>query len=121
MLGRPIDFVEFRRFTMDWLELRLDDDALLTLQILIASNPQKPPTIKGTGGLRKLRFAPPSWRTGKRGAVRICYVFFAEFSICYLLRAYGKNEKDDLSDEQKKSIRKVIKRIEVELSEQRER
>lgn len=111
-----LDFVETRRFTADWDDVALDDDAFTALQIGIMSNPRGGAPIEGTGGLRKLRFAPRKWHTGKRGALRVCYAYLEDYALVFLIRAYGKNEKDDLTGEEKKAIRRLLERINQELS-----
>jgi hypothetical protein len=111
-----LDFIETRRFTADWEDLGLNDDDFTALQIGIISSPKEGAVMKGTGGLRKLRFAPAQWNTGKSGAVRICYAYFEEYSLVFLVRAYGKNEKDDLADEEKRGIRQFLERIGKELA-----
>jgi hypothetical protein len=77
-------FIETTEFTKSWEKLGLDDeDDLLALQLSIMAAPRRSPIIKGTGGLRKLRFAPAAWKVGARGAVRVCYVYFEEYeSFC---------------------------------------
>jgi hypothetical protein len=112
-----LDFVELGGFTDDWHRLRLNDDDLNVLQMTIMSNPGRAPVMKGTGGLRKLRFAPPRWRAGKSGAIRVCYVLFQEFSFVLLVTAFAKKHKDDLLPKDRKAIRKLIARIKQELSE----
>jgi hypothetical protein len=62
--------------------------------------------MAGTGGVRQLRFAPPSWNTGKRGATRVCYVVFAAIETAYLLTLFAKNEKSNLSAEEKSMYKK---------------
>jgi hypothetical protein len=109
------DSIELDGFSDDWSALRLDDDALVALQLTILANPRGGPPVRGTGGLRKLRFAPPTWRTGKRGAVRVCYVYFAEVSVVLLVTAYGKNVQEDLSEVEKRAYKKVIERIRKDL------
>jgi hypothetical protein len=104
-----LHFVEMPEFTKAWEEMGLDDeDDLLALQLLIMAAPKKPPVIRGTGGLRKMRFAPPRWDTGKSGAARVCYVHFEEVGIVLLVLAYQKNERDDISERGKKVIRQLI-------------
>lgn len=111
-----LHFIELRQFTEGWDELGLDDEAdLAALQIAIMVGPKKHPVIPGTGGLRKMRFAPDHWNTGKRGAARVCYVYFQEYGIVLLVVAYGKNEKDDLTAAEKKTIAKLIIEVEKEL------
>jgi hypothetical protein len=67
--------------------------------------------IPGTGGLRKLRFAPPSWHTGKRGATRVIYALIVPGEAVYLFTLYGKNEQSDLRPDEKKIFRQVLERL----------
>ena len=112
-----LHFVELDGFRDDWESLGLDaEDDLLALQISIMSDPEGGPHIRGTGGLRKFRFAPPRWETGKSGAVRVCYVYFKSYWTVLLVTAYGKNEKEDISDSDKEGIRHYIAQCEKWLS-----
>ena len=52
--------------------------------------------------MRKLRFALPN--KGKRGSSRIIYIDFCFAETIYLIFAYPKSEKDDLSEAEKNSI-----------------
>jgi hypothetical protein len=109
-------FVHLKPFERGWKDLGLDDDDLAALQTLIMVNPRGCPIVQGTGGLRKIRFAPGRWKTGKSGAARIGYVFLEEYGTVLLVIAYGKKDKDDLSGDEKKSIHALIQRIEREFS-----
>ncbi len=111
-----LQFIEMHGFSDDWKDLDLDSDDLLALQVAIMSGPTRPPVVQGTGGLRKIRFAPPRWNVGKSGATRICYVFFEAWGIVLLVIAYPKNEKDSLTVDEKQAIRDLIARQEVEFS-----
>jgi hypothetical protein len=82
-------------------------------------SPKTPPVIPGTGGLRKLRFAPAKWGTGKSGAARVCYVYFEEYGIVLLVYVYDKRQQDNLSDTEKKVIRDYIRREKRELDRRR--
>jgi hypothetical protein len=107
-----VHFVELDEFRDDWRRLGLDVERdLWALQVLIMSDPDGPPVIRGTGGLRKIRFAPERWNVGKSGAVRVCYVYFPEHWTVLLVMAYGKNEKDDLSRDEKEGIRTYIDQV----------
>jgi hypothetical protein len=111
-----LHFIELREFTRGWDDLGLDDeDDLTALQIMIMIGPKNHPVIRGTGGLRKIRFAPDDWNKGKSGSVRVCYVYFQDYGIVLLVVAYGKGEKDDLSAADKRAISKLISGIEKEL------
>lgn len=67
--------------------------------------------IRGTGGLRKLRFAPPSRHAGKRGGSRVIYAFILAGEVAYLFTVYNKNERADLSAEENEVFRGVLQRL----------
>jgi hypothetical protein len=106
---RLLHFIELDEFREDWDELGLDvENDLWDLQNEIMRAPDGPPVIQGTGGLRKMRFAPTRWRLGKSGAVRVCYVYFKAYGITLLVMAYGKNRKDNLRAAEKRDIARYI-------------
>ena len=105
-----LTFIELRGFRDDWKRLGLNDDDLSVLQFAIMAAPRDAPVVPVTDGLRKLRFAPARWGKGKRGAARVCYVYLEEFGIVLLVVAYAKNEQDDLSPDEKRIIRDMIRR-----------
>jgi hypothetical protein len=70
-----VTFIEADGFGDDWKQLGLHDKDLWIAQAMIGANPKGPPVIPGTGGLRKLKFAPSS-KTGHREWFRICYAYF---------------------------------------------
>lgn len=109
-------FVHLKPFERGWKNLGLNDDDLAALEILIMVNPRGCPIVQGTGGLRKIRFAPGRWKRGKSGAARIGYVYLEEYGTVLLVIAYGKGDQDDLSPDEKKTIHGLIQRIEKEFS-----
>ncbi len=109
-----LHFVELDEFSDDWHDLKLNDDEdMWALQILIMCNAAGASVIKGTGGLRKLRFAPERWKVGKSGAVRVCYAYYPEYWTVLLMMAYGKNEKDSLTSEEKTGVKEYLKKYEA--------
>ena len=104
-------FVELSHFVSDWQHLRLTDDDLRALQSIIMHRPESGKVIPGTGGMRKIRFAPPSWSRGKSGSARVCYACFLKATRIYLLAAYGKNEKENLDAQEKAYYAELLKRI----------
>ena len=88
---------------------------LKELQEMLLNNPQLGDVIKGTGGLRKMRYALPN--RGKSGSSRVLYVDFVLAEKIYLIFAYPKNERDNLTDEEKNNIRKMIEKLEKTLQE----
>src|SRR5688572_11464966 len=119
----PVDllhFIELRAFTEAWdHRLALGDDELTALQILIMMQPKGAPVVSGTGGLRKLRFAAKATPVGKRGGIRVCYVYFEQWGIVLLVTAYAKNRKDDMSAAEKKRIQEIIGDIDQLLRERK--
>lgn len=117
-----LNFVELRPFTRRWTELKLDDEGdLAALQLQIMRAPTGGPVIRGTSGLRKLQFSPPSWKTGKSGALRVAYVYFPDFGVVLLAAVYPKNVKTDLTAADKVRINAAIGRILTQLEENRRR
>lgn len=90
-----------------------DDKDLRKLELELLSNPSGYPVIKGTGGLRKIRFSFEN--EGKSGGVRVCYVDFVVEETIYLITVYPKNEKDNLSYAERNEIKKLIELLKLSL------
>ena len=73
-------------------------------------NPQAGDEIQGTGGLRKLRFADKRRGKGKRGGLRVIYYWWVGGPQFWLFTVYGKDEMDDLTPYQRKSLKSLVKR-----------
>lgn len=102
-------FIESSWFMKDWKSLGLDVEVdLACLQMSIMCDPRSGEIVRGTGGLRKMRFSPPGWDKGKSGALRICYCYYEEFGNVLLLLVYPKNVKDDLSSAERKAAKQII-------------
>lgn len=107
-------FVETRHFTKEWTDLNLTVEDLMDLQDLLKDDPTIYPVVPGTGGLRKMRFAPRAGGKGKRGGYRICYAFIPRFSSIVLIFVYPKNKKDNLNTSEKKNVKELLKQLEQE-------
>jgi len=75
-------------------------------------NPKAGKVIRGTKGLRKLRVAFK--QQGKSGGARVAYVDFTAYETIYLITAYSKNDKDNLSKEERNTIAKMIVKLECD-------
>ena len=93
-------------FDRKWKEIGFTDIELKTLQEELTINPNKGDLMQGTGGLRKIRVAFEG--RGKSGSARVCYVDFAVYERIYLITAYTKNEKDNLSKEERNNVKKLV-------------
>ena len=100
-------FIEVPMFTKKWKELGLTDENLRDLENVLLENPKAGDTIQGTGGLRKIRI--PLENTGKRGGGRVLYVDIELKETIYFINVYTKNEKEDLTEDEKKAFKAVIK------------
>ena len=106
-------FIQTIEFTKNWERLGFNDHDLQRLEVEILVNPKKGAVIQGTGKLRKMRFSHEY--EGKSGGIRVCYVDFVVQETIYLITAYPKSEKDNLSKAEKNEIKKMIERIEASL------
>jgi hypothetical protein len=109
-------FLQLRGFNALWRQERLRDEDLQALEQLILRDPAGAPTMKGTGGLRKVRFAPPSWNRGKRGAMRVAYAQFPEYRRIYLVTLFLKSNQENLTAADRHEIKAILDRIAAALS-----
>ena len=82
------------------------------METAIAADPTAAPVIPGTGGIRKLRWAGSG--RGKRGGIRTIYFFHAGPGAIFLLTAYAKADRDDLTPDDKKAWSRLVARIKKE-------
>lgn len=108
-------FVELPIFRSRWKEMGLGDDDLRRLQEELLSDPKVGAVMKGTGGVRKMRFAFE--QRGKSGSVRVIYVDFEVYEKIFLITAYPKNVKDNLTDSERAEIKQMIQALENQLRE----
>lgn len=105
-------FIEVPTFTKKWFELGLSEQDLINLQNLLLSDPKAGDVIKGTGGLRKIRINYNEH--GKRGGARVLYVDIEIKETIYFINVYSKNEKDDITELEKKAYKAVIRLLKEE-------
>jgi hypothetical protein len=95
-------------FVREWERLGLGDDDLRELEFLILANPAAGSVVAGTGGLRKLRFAPSRWRRGKRGALRIGYSHDPRLEKVLVLAVYAKSDRANLTRAERHEIKRIL-------------
>jgi mRNA-degrading endonuclease RelE of RelBE toxin-antitoxin system len=103
-----LEFRETSLFTRD-ITILLSDHEYAELQSTLVVNPEAGDLIKQTGGLRKLRWSHQRRGKGKRGGIRVIYYWYSSESLIYMLLAYSKEEQDDLSTAQVKSLMRLVK------------
>ena len=81
------------------------------LEQMLLQNPDVGVVVPGTGGLRKVRFAPRSRHQGKSGSFRVGYAHFRLPDAIYFLAIYPKNEQANLTAAEKAEARQIIEFI----------
>jgi hypothetical protein len=101
-------FIETAEFT-EWVKEHLSDEALSEPQRGLLNDPEMGSVMPGCGGLRKMRVADPRRGKGKRGGARVIYLHIEELDQIHLITVYGKDQKDDLSDDDKRLYRQLVR------------
>jgi hypothetical protein len=108
-------FIQLRPFEQKWRAARLQDEDLQALERMIMERPDAGDVMRGTGGLRKMRFAPPSWHRGKSGALRVCYALYRDYGLVFLVTFFSKNEQANLMPAERVATRTLLDRITLAL------
>jgi len=101
-------FVELPAFERNRQEY-LSDGSFLEFQKTLMQNPEAGDVIEGTGGLRKIRYADEKRGKGKRGGLRVIYYWWGSGQQFWLFTLFNKNEMDDLTSEQRKILKDLLK------------
>ena len=100
-----LTFIETKLFTR-LVPNYFTDDEYAELQNSIVANPEAGDLIRGSGGVRKLRWGLAG--RGKRGGVRVIYYLRLQQGQVWMLTLYAKNEAESISGA-------VLKKIKEEL------
>jgi len=101
-------FIETTIFTK-LLPKYLTDDEFRVFQWYLLLNPEAGDLVSGSGGVRKVRWAPEG--KGKRGGIRIMYYWKKSDNELWLLTLYSKNEKATIPGH---ILKKIAEEIENE-------
>jgi hypothetical protein len=101
----PMTVVETARFLEDVEQMMftVEREELLAF---VGANPGAGDIIPETGGVRKIRWGLAG--RGKRGGARVIYYYHDESMPVFLLAAYGKNEKANLTMAERNAMRRLI-------------
>ena len=72
----------------------------------IGANPEAGEVISETGGVRDIRWALAG--KGKQGGARVIYYHHSERLALFLLAAYPKNEKANLSRAERNAMKRLV-------------
>ena len=84
----------------------LNDEEYRVLQNVLVEMPGSGDIIRGSGGIRKIRWSASG--RGKRGGARIIYYWATNHDQIFMLYAYPKNERDDLSNDQLLLLKQAV-------------
>ena len=99
-------FIETAVFTRT-IVAQLDDEEYHALQLALVHRPERGAVIRGSGGLRKIRWSRSG--QGKRGGLRLIYFWHKASETFYMLYAYPKNEQEDLTAPQLRVLARLVR------------
>ena len=106
-------FIESKAFTRRLHELAGNDaDAVLSaIQKDLIENPERGVMPPSLCGMRKARASNPGRGKGKSGGFRHCYLYLKKKDHIHLLLLLDKDEQADLSEDQRKTIRGMVRAL----------
>lgn len=87
----------------------LTDDQFQEFQEYLMENPEAGDRIKGSGGVRKVRWAIGG--KGKSGGIRVIYYYIIPQTKIFLMSMYRKNEVSDLTQKEIRILKDIVKSI----------
>jgi len=100
-----LGFIETRLFSRLAKEYLVDEE-YTALQLELIQDPEAGSVIRGSGGVRKLRWAAAG--RGKRGGYRVIYFVRRPKGVIWMLTIYPKTVADDIPIHVLRQIRKEI-------------
>lgn len=100
----PVGVVETPEFLAATRRLMTDGERALLVDYL-AYNPTAGDLIQGTGGVRKVRWGLDA--RGKSGGARVIYFYHDVGMPLFVLTAYAKNERADLSQQDRNDLKQL--------------
>ncbi len=108
MTRRWVAVVETEPYLRKAEQLLSEDERAAVVEML-ARDPNCGDVMRGTGGVRKVRFALAG--RGKSGGARVVYFLRNEDMPVFLLTVFAKNEKGNLSEAERNAMAKVAEGI----------
>jgi len=105
MSSAPMTVVETGEFLKQAKPL-ISDSKRAELVAFVGANPEAGEIIPETSGVRKIRWALQG--TGKRGGARVIYYYHSERLPVFLLSAYAKNRKANLSKAERNAMKRLV-------------
>jgi hypothetical protein len=103
------EFIEsplFSKYLADYLT----DDEYAALQEHLCEHPDAGDVVRGSGGVRKLRWARPG--AGKSSGVRVCYYVRTKAGRILMLTIYAKSAQESIPGSLLKAIKEELEHAE---------
>lgn len=107
---------ELQHFRKTAAAAGMNDDEITALVNYLARTPDAGQEIQGTGGCRKLRWAIEGNNKGKSGGARIITFFSGATMPVFLIAAFDKSSKVNLTKAERNSLKTVTEAITKEYS-----
>jgi hypothetical protein len=106
-------YIESRAFTQRLHQLAGASalDVLNLIQSDLLKNPVRGDLVQGLGGIRKARCSNPARGKGKRGGFRYLFLYLEDRRHIHLLFLLDKDEQEDLSSDERKTLRSLVDQI----------
>jgi len=103
-----VEFIEASAFTKHVYDY-LSEEEYLGLQSFLLQNPEAGKVVRGSFGVRKVRWAMSG--KGKSGGVRVIYYFKKQDDEIWLLTIYSKGEVENIPAHVLRQIAKEIEDV----------
>ncbi len=100
-----MEIAETSIFTKEITKI-LSDDAYREFQSYLTAHPKSGDVIKGSGGLRKIRWKAQG--RGKSGGIRTIYYYYQDESLLLMIYVYEKSKTEDLTPKQIEILKKTF-------------
>ena len=97
-----VELPEFQKFTKSYLS----EKECTEIINYVAANPNQGDIIRGTGGIRKLRFAISN-NKGKSGGMRIIYFYHNENMPVFLITGFIKSKMENINESDCNKLKKL--------------
>lgn len=103
-----MEFIEATAFTK-YVYDYMTEEEYIGLQSFLLQNPEAGKIVRGSGGVRKVRWAMAG--RGKSGGARVIYYFRKQDDEIWFLTIYGKNEIESIPAHVLRQIAKEIENV----------
>ena len=101
--------VETKAYIAAAKDASMSEEEMKAVVDAVAADPRDGAIMQGCGGARKFRYAKPG--KGKSGSYRVVSYYGGEDFPVFLITVFGKGEKSNLSDAEKKAVARLTKTL----------